>query len=166
MIPIPVHGQTRVENGSGVITVTTVYPTSPEDLWDAITVPERLARWFGELVPRGDDTSTYDASLVTGWSGTARVDQCDPPRLLRVALLDDEPSETAVTATLDVTESGTRLTIEERGLPADDLSIYVAGWHAQLDRLHADLSGAPSIEWRPRWQQLRETYRLIPSDED
>ncbi|MEO7147077.1 MAG: SRPBCC domain-containing protein, partial [Terrimesophilobacter sp.] len=140
--------------------VDTVYPTLPDDLWEAITSPERLARWFGELVPRSDEATVYDATLTTGWSGPIRVDQCEPTRVIRVTLLDEDPSAvTTVTAVLDATDGGTRLTIEERGLPTEDLPTYVAGWHAQLDQLHADFSGAPAIEWRPRWEHLRETYR-------
>ena len=30
-----------------VVAATRTYATSPEDVWDAITRPERLARWFG-----------------------------------------------------------------------------------------------------------------------
>lgn len=159
MIHIPVHGETRIEDGAGVVTVSALYTTTLADLWEAITLPERLARWFGEVSLRADDATTYDASLVTGWIGTVTVEQCEHPRLMRLTLLDDEPSMTTVSVTLDSEKEGTRLTIEERGLPADDLSIYVAGWHAQLDRLHANLTGAPPIEWRPRWQELRAMYR-------
>lgn len=159
MIRIPVQGETRIEDGAGVITVSTVFPTSPEDLWEAITLPERLARWFGEVSLRGDDATTYDASLVTGWIGTVKVEQCEHPRLIRLILVDDEPSMTTVSVVLDSAQEGIRLTIEERGLPADDLSIYVAGWHAQLDQLHAGFSGAPDVEWRSRWEELRAKYQ-------
>ena len=38
-------------------TVTRVYDTSPEDLWEACTDPDRVARWFlplsGDLRPGG-----------------------------------------------------------------------------------------------------------------
>lgn len=159
MIHIPVQGETRIEDGTGVITVSALFATTPEDLWEAITLPERLARWFGDVSSRADDTTTYDASLVTGWIGTVKVEQCEYPQLIRLTLLDDEPSMTTVSVVLDSEKEGTRLTIEERGLPVDDLSIYVAGWHAQLDRLHANFAGAPAVEWRPRWEELRTMYR-------
>ena len=160
MTSSPVNGQTRVQDGVGVIAVDTVYPTSMVDLWEAITSPNRLARWFGEVVPRSDEATIYDATLTTGWSGPVRVDHCEPPHAIRITLLDEDPSAvTTVSAVLEESESGTRLTIEERGLPADDLPTYVAGWHAQLDQLHADYSGAEPVEWRPRWEQLRAIYR-------
>ena len=32
-----------------VITLTQTFPTTPDDLWDACTNPDRLARWFEPL---------------------------------------------------------------------------------------------------------------------
>lgn len=165
MISLPVHGSTRVEDGVGVVTVTTECSTSIDDVWEAITTPERLARWFGQIQPRDLDAATFDASLSTEWSGIIRVDSCEPPRVLRVTLVDAVEPPTAVSAVLEATESGTQLTIEERGLPTDDLAVYVAGWHAQVDQLLADLINATPIEWRPRWEQLRAEYQNGPANE-
>lgn len=158
MIPTLAHGSTRIENGVGVTTVTTEYSTSPEDLWQAVTVPERLARWFGDVRAR-EEANTYDASLSTGWCGSIRVEACEQPRTMRLTLIDEVEPPTTVAVGLVATEGGTRLTIEERGLPTDDLEAYVAGWHAQVDQLVAYLSDAEPIEWRPRWEQLRANYR-------
>lgn len=161
MILTLAQGSTRIENGVGVVAVTTEYSTSPDDLWEAVTVPERLARWFGEVRAR-DELNTFDASLSTGWSGIITVDECEQPRIIRLTLIDEAEPATTVAVRLVATEGGTQLTIEERGLPTDDLETYVAGWHAQVDQLVADLSGAPPIEWRPRWEQLRAAYRDTP----
>jgi uncharacterized protein YndB with AHSA1/START domain len=55
-----------------------VYDTTVEDLWDALTTPERLARWFlrvdGDLRPGG----RYQLQGNAG--GT--ITRCDPPRAL------------------------------------------------------------------------------------
>ncbi|WP_113718146.1 SRPBCC domain-containing protein [Arthrobacter dokdonensis] len=162
MISMPVTGSTRVEDGVGIVTVTTECSTSLDDLWEAITAPERLARWFGQIQPKDDDAAMYDASLSTGWSGIIRVDLCEPPRVIRATFVDETEPPTVVSAVLAATGNGSQLTIEERGLPTDDLTVYVAGWHAQVDQLVAGLSGATPIEWRPRWEQLRADYRNRP----
>ena len=63
-----------------VVTATRTYATSPEDLWDAITRPERLARWFSTVtgdLRRGGRFKTTDSV-----SGT--VTTCDPPKTLAV----------------------------------------------------------------------------------
>ncbi len=161
MIVNAVRGDTRVEDGVGIVTVSSVYATSSQDLWEAITAPDRLRRWFGEVHPRGEGTASYDAALTTGWSGTVVVDECDPPRRIRATLRNDTPDVTIVFAVLQPTTDGTRLIIEERGLPVDDLPSYAAGWHAQLDQLDATLTGGPTVDWRSRWEQLRTTYRSI-----
>lgn len=54
------------------------YDTTVEDLWDALTTPERLARWFlpveGDLEPGGRYRLEGNAS------GT--IDRCEPPQAL------------------------------------------------------------------------------------
>jgi uncharacterized protein YndB with AHSA1/START domain len=60
------------------LTITRVYDTPPEDLWDACTNPERLPRWFlpvsGDLRPGG----RYE--LQGNASGT--IGRCEPPHSL------------------------------------------------------------------------------------
>jgi uncharacterized protein YndB with AHSA1/START domain len=60
------------------LTVSRVYETAPEDLWDACTNPERLPRWFlpisGDLRPGG----RY--ALEGNASGT--IERCEPPHRL------------------------------------------------------------------------------------
>jgi len=69
-------GSRTLEAGEArTITVSRVYDTSPEDLWDACTDPERIARWFlpisGDLRPGG----RYE--LEGNASGT--IERCEPP---------------------------------------------------------------------------------------
>jgi uncharacterized protein YndB with AHSA1/START domain len=60
------------------LTISRVYDTPPEDLWDACTNPERIARWFlpisGDLRPGG----RYE--LQGNASGT--IERCEPPHSL------------------------------------------------------------------------------------
>jgi uncharacterized protein YndB with AHSA1/START domain len=63
-----------------VVAATRTYATSPEDVWDAITRPERLARWFS--------TVTGDLRLGGRFKikGTANgeITVCQPPKTLAV----------------------------------------------------------------------------------
>jgi uncharacterized protein YndB with AHSA1/START domain len=70
-------GRRTLEAGEArTITITRVYETPLEDLWDACTNPERIPRWFlpvsGDLRPGG----RYE--LQGNASGT--IERCDPPR--------------------------------------------------------------------------------------
>ena len=65
------------------------YDAPIEDVWDAITDPERLSRWFttvsGDLRPGG----RYQ---VQGNAG-GEILRCEPPRLLRLTWIFGEPAE-------------------------------------------------------------------------
>ena len=72
-------GRRTLEAGEArTITVSRVYDTPPEDLWDACTNPERISRWFlplsGDLRPGGRYEFEGNAS------GT--IERCEPPHSL------------------------------------------------------------------------------------
>jgi uncharacterized protein YndB with AHSA1/START domain len=72
-------GRRTLEAGEArTVTVSRVYDTPPEDLWDACTNPERISRWFlplsGDLRPGG----RYE--LEGNASGT--IERCEPPHSL------------------------------------------------------------------------------------
>ncbi len=56
------------------------YPTTVEDLWDAITTPERLARWF---LPVEGDLKVGGRYQLKGNAG-GTITRCDPPEALDV----------------------------------------------------------------------------------
>jgi uncharacterized protein YndB with AHSA1/START domain len=67
--------RTLAAGDARTMTVSRVYDTPPEDLWDACTNPERISRWFlpisGELRPGGRFEFQGNAS------GT--IERCEPP---------------------------------------------------------------------------------------
>ena len=69
-------GSRTLEAGEArTLTISRVYDTPPEDLWEACTDPERIARWFlpisGDLRPGGR------FELQGNASGT--IERCEPP---------------------------------------------------------------------------------------
>jgi uncharacterized protein YndB with AHSA1/START domain len=58
-----------------VVTVSQVYDTDPDDLWDAVTNPERIPRWF--LPVSGELKLGGHYQLEGNASGT--IERCDPP---------------------------------------------------------------------------------------
>jgi uncharacterized protein YndB with AHSA1/START domain len=71
---------TRTHGGAParVIVATRSYATTPEDLWDAITNPKRIPRWF--LPVTGDFRLGGRYQLEGNASG--EVVECEPPRRL------------------------------------------------------------------------------------
>jgi uncharacterized protein YndB with AHSA1/START domain len=62
--------------GRRTVTLSRVYDTTPADLWDACTTPERLARWF--LPVSGDLREGGRFAFQGNASGT--IERCAPPR--------------------------------------------------------------------------------------
>ncbi|MEX0903924.1 MAG: SRPBCC family protein [Pseudohongiellaceae bacterium] len=60
------------------VTLERMYDTTPDDLWDAVTNPERLPRWF--LAVSGDLRPGGHYQLKGNAGGT--ITECVPPRLL------------------------------------------------------------------------------------
>jgi uncharacterized protein YndB with AHSA1/START domain len=61
-----------------VLVATRSYATSMEDLWDALTNPERIPRWF---LPISGDLRLGGRYQLQG-NASGEVVQCDPPRRL------------------------------------------------------------------------------------
>ena len=98
-------------------------PAPSEDVWDALTDPERLSGWLADAVsfdlrPGGEATFREGDTLREGW-----VEEVSPPgsdagreagggRLAFWWAVDDEPA-TRVELTIESTENGTRLRVVE-----------------------------------------------------
>ena len=63
------------------------YDASIEDVWDALTDPDRLRRWF---VPVSGDFRLGGRYQVEGNAG-GEILRCEPPRLLRLSWIFGEP---------------------------------------------------------------------------
>jgi uncharacterized protein YndB with AHSA1/START domain len=147
----------RREGDGAVVHVEDVYDTSVEDLWAAITQPERLARWLGEVSGDLRVGGALRLSFTSSWQGTGTVLECEAPHRVRVANREEDGSETEIVATIVAEGSGARLVVEEHGLPADP-SAYAAGWQVHLEDLAAALAGRPTSDWHTRWTQLIGAY--------
>ena len=82
----------------GVVRVEDVYDTSVDDLWQACTSPDRLARWIavvsGDLRLGGEVRAVFTSS----WSGQARIDVCDAPSHLLLTMEPGTDDETQLEA--------------------------------------------------------------------
>ncbi len=90
-----------------VATVSRSYPTSPQDLWEAVTVPDRIGRWFTPVT--GDLTLGGHYQLQDNASGT--ITACDPPRSFS-ATWEFGGGVSWITVTVEPHGDDARLTIE------------------------------------------------------
>ena len=76
-----VRGRTRDGNATRVVRASRTYPTELDDLWEAITMPERLARWFS---PVSGELRLGGSYQVEGNAG-GTIEQCQPPEKLALS---------------------------------------------------------------------------------
>jgi uncharacterized protein YndB with AHSA1/START domain len=158
-------GTLRAADGSGVVRLEDRFDTDVDDLWSALTEPDRLARWLGEvegdLRQGGEFHAHYFAS---GWEGTCRVEVCDAPRRLRLLTRSPGEPDGVVEVTLTADGGQTLLVIEDRGVPLAQVAAYGAGDQIHVEDLAAYLSGGERCDARSRWQQLHPAYQRMSAD--
>lgn len=98
-----------------VVVVEQTFPTSPADLWDACTNPDRLPRWFEPV----DGDLHQGGRYRLADSGTAgTIEHCKAPTALRITWeYGGDTSHVDVT----ITESGSHATLTlQHTVPDDD----------------------------------------------
>lgn len=137
-----------------------VYATSIDDLWQAITTRERLARWMvgytGDLRLGGTWAVAADEGEESWATGT--VSECDAPRSFTTTwhATGEEPTDLFVE--LDEVEGGARMRLVHTGIRS---IFYGAGWQTYLERLAAHISGEPiADDWDARFAELSPVYQV------
>lgn len=146
-----------------VVTARRTFPTTIEDLWDSVTSPERLARWF---LPVSGDLRVGGTYQLEGQAG-GTVQACEPPTRLAVTWEFDGQVSWLVVALSPAGEAGTLLVLEHT-LPDDphwrefgagavgigwDLTILGLGLHLEGEALDRDEVAA--------WQATPQAAELV-----
>ena len=153
-------GSLRSADGKGVVRMEARFDTDIDDLWSALTDPRRLARWIGEV--EGDLRLGGEyrfCFFASGSEGTGRVDACEPPRRLLLAMALGQPDEDVIEVTLAADGDQTILVWEERDMPLDLLAAYEAGVQIHVEDLAAYLAGRERVDAAARWDELEPAYQ-------
>lgn len=157
----------------GAVRVEQSYDTDIDDLWQACTSPERLARWIAQVSGDLRVGGTIEMTFTSTWTGPARIEVCDAPYHLLLTTEPGTEDEAELEAWLTEEDGKTRLVVEERGLDLDKLHFHGAGWQVHLEDLgralelddtaHPDGWSAtqPSPAWKERWIELTPTYEAL-----
>ena len=115
------------------VTRELVLPVEPEEVWDALTSPERLEEWFANDVeldaePGGEGVFRWDSGEVR----RAVVEDVEVGRRLTLLWWDEEApgDETLVTISVEPVDTGARVVVTEstRGPMA-----CASGWALALE---------------------------------
>jgi len=158
-------GSLRSADGKGVVRMEDRFDTDIDDLWSALNDPRRLARWIGEvegdLRLGGEFRFRFFAS---GSEGPGRVDACERPRRLLLAMAVGQPDEDVIEATLTADGAQTILVWEERGMPLHLLAAYGAGVQVHVEDLAAYLAGRERVDAAARWEELIPAYQDLAAN--
>jgi uncharacterized protein YndB with AHSA1/START domain len=120
-----------------VAVFTRVYETSVEDLWDACTTPERLARWYTTVTGDLRVGGTFEQVNMGG----GVIAECEAPSFLRVVLGQGAVDEIEVrispgpgdgTATLEIQHATTLDRHEIGGQMYDAIFCMGGGYYPRL----------------------------------
>ncbi len=146
-------GSRMLEAGEArVSTISQTYDATIDDVWDAVTNPERIPRWFlpisGDLEPNGRYQIEGNASGV--------VERCDPPKSF-AATWEFAGQVSWIEVRLAPEGDGdTRFELEHVAHVSDELwaefgpGAVGIGWDGALLGLAMHLSGAPPMDPQER----------------
>jgi uncharacterized protein YndB with AHSA1/START domain len=121
------------------------WPDPIEDVWTALTEPERLARWIG----------VYEGERGAGGTGTfamtheqgdpvgepTTILECDPPRRLVVEWVQQDTEAWRIDLDLWAENGRTVLRFVQVFPAGADVTDFAMGWHWYLDKLGAEIEG-------------------------
>jgi uncharacterized protein YndB with AHSA1/START domain len=154
---------TREDGGRQRLEFRRSWPDPIEDVWSALTEPERLARWIGR----------YDGERAVGGTGTftmthkegealgepTTIVECDPPRRLVIEWVQQDTDAWRIDLDLWVEDGRTQLRFTQMYAADADVTDFAMGWHWYLDKFEAEVSGRPQpADWDAFLAELGPAY--------
>ena len=86
-----VLGSLHSDSGEGIVRMEDRLDIGIDDLWGALTDPDRLACWFGEVEGELSQGSGFRVRIALAGNRTGQVEACEPPRRLLLTMRDPDP---------------------------------------------------------------------------
>ena len=167
-------GSLRSADGAGIVRIEDRYDTDIDDLWSAITDPDRLARWFGEVDGELSQGGEFRVHIADAGERTGQVEACEAPHRLVVTTRETDesyrrgqgvpPFDAVWQITLTTDGDQTTLVIEVKGMPLDKIAFFGAGWQIHAENLAAYLAGREPDDVEARWEELVPPYQDLAAN--
>ncbi len=162
MSPVPTGRLFRNGDGSDLVLHRT-FRAPMDDVWASLTESDRTARWYGPW--EGDAapgrTIKVQLSFEEGkpWFDM-RVEACEPPRRLALAMTDDM-GNWRLELRLSEVEGETELRFTHFLVPADAVGDIGPGWEFYLDQLVASREGKPLPGFDEYYPSMKPYYAAL-----
>jgi uncharacterized protein YndB with AHSA1/START domain len=161
-----VLGSLHSADGEGVVRMENRFDTGIDDLWGALTDPDRLAHWYGEVEGELSQGGEFRLRIALAGERVGQVEACEPPQRLLLTMRDPDPQpgqpgQTAIEAQLSAEGAQTRLVWETRGMPVNLLPAYGAGIQIHVEQLADYISGRELHLDEARWNELFAAYEAL-----
>jgi len=116
-----------------------------EDVWSALTEPDRLARWIGKydgeraVGGTGTFTMTHEEGESAGEPTT--VVECDPPRRLVIEWVQQDTDDWRIELDLWAEGGRTQFRFTQLYAADGDVTDFALGWHWYLEKFDAEVRG-------------------------
>ena len=159
------YGSVEPEGDRTRLEFRRTWPDDGDDVWAALTDPERTARWIG----------TYDGERRNGATGrlTMTAEEGAPSERLTIVeciephrLVVEWPDMDGWRMEIDLVSQrgGTTLIMVQRFANAAAAAAVATGWHWNLDRLDAEIAGTePPVDWDAFVAEVGPRYGYAPS---
>lgn len=146
---------------ASAVTLTRLYDTSVDDLWDAVTSRERIPRWFA---PVEGDLRLGGRYQVKGNAG-GTITSCTPPTHF-AATWEFGGATSWIDVTLSAERSQARLTLEHTAIIGDHWDQFGPGavgigWDLALAGLERYLATGASVD-----HETAEAWMVSPKGKD
>jgi uncharacterized protein YndB with AHSA1/START domain len=156
-------GRIEARGGALCLVVRREFRAPVEDVWAAVTDPERMARWIGTWT--GDPVTGRVVFSMTFEGGDSAEDvdirECVPPRRLAVTT-HAEGQSWQLEVDLSEADGVTTLVFTQPGIGAAEAESVGPGWEYYLDRLVAAEAGGDveAVDFeRDYYPAMAEHYR-------
>lgn len=157
-------GRVRHEGGRPTLVLTRTFRAPVEDVWAAVTEPERLERWIGTFT--GDPAVGHVLFRMTAEEGMPEerfeIRECRPPHVLAVtSRVGDDQWHLVLRLTED--DGVTTLTFTQPAVDPEQVGDIGPGWEYYLDRLVAAETGGVvgSIDFGDYQPAMSSYYRTL-----
>ena len=163
---VSVLGSLRSVDDEGVVRMEDRLDIWIDDLWRALTDPDRLAKWFGEVEGELSEGGEFRVRIALSGERRGRVEACEPLERLQLTMRDPDPQpgqpeQTVIEVRLIAEGAQTRLVWEERGMPVNLLPAYGAGIQIHVEHLADYISGRELRNVETRWNELFPAYEAL-----